>query len=99
MTNDMDEAVRRRRLAWRCAHRGMKEVDLVFGGFVAANIDRFSSREIEELERLSDVPDGELLDWILGRAPVPAEYDTPLVRSLLEKRFTPADYTSAHATK
>lgn len=87
-----DDAVRRRRLAWRCAHRGMKEVDLIFGGFVADNIDRFTPDELAEVERLSDIPDGELLDWFIGRSPVPDAYDTPLVRRMMEKRLTLADY-------
>ncbi len=92
MTEPSEDAIRRRRLAWRCAHRGMKEVDLIFGGFVAENMDRFSSAELDEIERLSDVSDGELLDWFIGRTPVPTQYDTELMRAMMRKRFTPGDY-------
>ncbi|WP_137390687.1 succinate dehydrogenase assembly factor 2 [Rhodoligotrophos defluvii] len=99
MTDEMEDAVRRRRLAWRCAHRGMKEVDLIFGGFVAETIDRFSAAELDEVEILAELPDNVLLDWILGRKPVPPEYDTPLTRALLEKRLKIADYTAAGLTR
>ncbi|MGF7161332.1 antitoxin CptB [Rhodoligotrophos appendicifer] len=95
MTEHSDDEMRRRRLAWRCAHRGMKEMDLIFGGFVAANMDRFSDAELSEIERLSDLSDGEMLEWFMGRADVPADYDTPLVREIMAQCFAPADYSGS----
>ena len=94
MTDNSDDVLRRRRLAFRAAHRGTKEMDLLFGGFVAEHLDDFTTEELAELERLSDLPDNDLLDRFTGRTPVPAELDSPLVRRLLERRLTPADYTN-----
>lgn len=94
MTDNSEDLLRRKRLAWRATHRGTKEMDLLFGGFVAENLDNFSSSELSELERLSDVPDNDLLDWYTGRLPVPEDLDTPLVRLLLQRRLTPDDYTN-----
>jgi antitoxin CptB len=94
MTENSEELVRRKRLAFRAAHRGTKEMDLLFGGFVADHLDAFTSEEVAELERLCEVPDNDLLDWFTGRRPVPTDYDSPLVRRMLQRRLTTDDYTN-----
>ena len=58
---------RRRKLLFRCWHRGMREMDLIMGRFADARLDGLSEGEIDELERLIEVPDRELLAWITGR--------------------------------
>ena len=73
---------RRRKLLFRCWHRGMREVDLIMGRFADAAVDALSDDEIAEFERLIEVPDRELLAWVTGEASVPAAYDTPLFRRL-----------------
>jgi antitoxin CptB len=94
MTDKSEDLLRRKRLAFRAAHRGTKEMDLLFGGFVAENLDDFSAADLTELEALSDIPDNDLLDWYTGRLPVPEGNDTPLVRRMLQRRLTPKDYTN-----
>jgi antitoxin CptB len=73
---------RRRKLLFRCWHRGMREVDLIMGRFADAAVDDLSEDELAEFERLIDVPDHEVLAWVTGEAAVPAAYDTPLFRRL-----------------
>ena len=75
-------APRQRRLLFQAWHRGMREMDLVMGRFVDAEIDRFSEADLLELERLIDVPDPELFAWVAGDLPVPADYDGPLFRRM-----------------
>ena len=72
---------RRRRLLFRAWHRGMREVDLITGRFADAHIATLSEAEVEAFERLMDVPEPDLLAWIMG-APVPPAHDTPLFRRL-----------------
>ena len=50
---------RRRKLLFRCWHRGMREVDLIMGRFADAAIDELSDDELAEFERLIEVPDHE----------------------------------------
>jgi len=69
---------RRRRLLFRSWHRGMREMDLLFGRFVEARIEGFDDGQLAELEDLLEVPDTEMLAWITGQATVPAAYDTRL---------------------
>src|SRR5579884_2956006 len=77
---DLD--VRRRRLLFRSRHRGMREMDLILGSFVEADVAGLDEAEIGALERLTEVPDGELLSWIIGSAGPPQEHDTPLFGKL-----------------
>ena len=73
---------RRRRLLFRCWHRGMREMDLIMGRFADAAIEQLTSDELAEFEYLLEVPDRELLAWIIGEADVPPGYDTVLFRRL-----------------
>lgn len=75
---------RRRRLLYRATHRGTYENDLLIGGFVAARIDTFSEEELAELETLIEFPDPVLADWLTGRAPVPSDVDSPMLRRIKE---------------
>ena len=73
---------RRRRLLFRCWHRGMREMDLIMGRFADAAIEQLTSDELAEFGHLLEVPDRELLGWIIGEADVPPDYDTALFRRL-----------------
>ena len=73
---------RRRRLLFRCWHRGIREMDLVFGRFADANLASLSDGDLDELERWLDVPDQQMFAWVNGMEPAPADYDTGLFRRL-----------------
>jgi antitoxin CptB len=75
---------RRRRLLFRAWHRGMREVDLITGRFADAHIGTLTGAEVDEFERLMDVPEPDLLNWVMGAADIPANHDTPLFRRLCE---------------
>jgi len=73
---------RRRRLLFRAWHRGMREVDLITGRFADAHLATLSEAEVGEFERLMEVPEPDLLNWVLGAAETPEDYDTALFRRL-----------------
>jgi antitoxin CptB len=75
---------RRRRLRYRAWHRGTREMDLVLGRFADAKLADLNDGEVAELEALMEVPDPELLAWILGRSSAPVEFDTSIFRRLTE---------------
>ena len=81
--------LRRRKLLFRSWHRGMREMDLVMGGFADAEIGRLSEAELDEYERLVELPDGELLAWITGEQEVPADQDGAVLRRLRAFHLTP----------
>ena len=74
---------RRRRLLFRSWHRGIREMDLVYGRFVDAHIAALSDAELDDYERLLELRDQQVFDWVSGAQPLPAEYDTPVFRRLL----------------
>lgn len=78
--DDLD--IRRRRIRFRAWHRGMREMDIIMGGFVDAEIDRLDAAELDDLETLLEAPDDEVFGWLSGSAPVSAAYDTPVFRKI-----------------
>jgi antitoxin CptB len=74
--------VRRRKILFRAWHRGTREMDLLMGRFADAALAGLSDKELDEFERLIDVPDRDLFGWIMGEAEAPPDYDVPLFRRL-----------------
>jgi antitoxin CptB len=55
MTDDIE--MRRRRAAYRAAHRGTKELDFILGRFAAARLPAMGAEELLRFERLLALPD------------------------------------------
>jgi len=87
MTLSPDTDVRRKRLLWRATHRGIKEMDLILGGFVTRHLNGFSEAEIADLERIMDIPDQDMLSWATKQADVPPQHASPLLVRILA--YTP----------
>ena len=66
---------RRKRLLFRSLRRGTKESDLVVGGFAKAHLQDMSEDQLDRFEALLDLPDQDLLGWIIGQAPIPRDFD------------------------
>jgi antitoxin CptB len=81
----------RKRLMWRASHRGIREMDLIVGGFAERHLEGMGGQALEEFERLLDIPDQDLLDWATKQATIPADLDTPLLRQVLA--FKPGVWT------
>jgi antitoxin CptB len=64
----------------------MREMDVLLGGFVRDHIDSMQPSELDELERLIDVPDPELMSWITGEVAVREEYRNAVTERLLAYR-------------
>ncbi len=82
-----DDEFRRKRLLWRATHRGIKEMDLILGGFVTRHLTTFSEDEVAELERIMEIPDQDMLAWATGQQPVPDNHASPLLSRILD--YTP----------
>jgi antitoxin CptB len=80
---EIGDAARRRRLKFRAWHRGMKEVDLILGRFADNSVDAMGEEGLAAFEALLDESDPEILAWITGEEPVPADRDTPFLRNLI----------------
>ena len=82
MTDAHDIEVRRRRARFRAWHRGMKEMDLLLGGYADAHVETMDAGDLLAFEVLMEIIDRDLLRWFTGEAPVPADHDTPMFRAI-----------------
>ena len=73
---------RRKRILYQCTHCGMKENDVLLGGFARAMVESLNDVELGQLEAIISVPDNDLLDWILGKVAPDPEFDTPLLKRI-----------------
>ena len=67
----MGDPAERARLTWRC-RRGMLELDLLLGGFMAGGYDTMSETQQHHFHRLLEYPDQELLEYLLLQRPAPS---------------------------
>jgi len=74
---------RRRKIMYRCWHRGMKEMDILLGKFVEARIDHLSEPELDELEAILTENDQDLYAWMTGRNQAPDHLGGPLYRQII----------------
>jgi antitoxin CptB len=81
---------RRKRLLFRCWHRGTREMDLILGRFADAEIAAMRDDELAELEHLIEVPDPDLYAALIGDTPLAPEYAGPLFDRI--KAFRAVDH-------
>ncbi len=84
MSTDLE--ITRKRLLWRATHRGIKEMDLVIGGFAAQNLGNMSDSELNRFAVLLDIPDQDLLAWLTNQESVPQNLASPLLAQILAFR-------------
>lgn len=64
---------RRKQLLYRANHRGIKEMDILLGGFANANLAGLSDSDVDAFEAISIHLDRDLLSWFTGEVETPAE--------------------------
>ena len=79
--------LRRKRLLWRSSHRGIREMDLLMGGFARSRLPTMTENELNAFEALIELPDQDLLSWITGEATVPPAIGNALLPELLKFRL------------
>ncbi len=80
----------RKRLLWRATHRGIKEMDILVGGYASRHVDSMSETELVLLEQLLEIPDQDLLAWATKQQAVPARYQSSMLDQILAFRPEPA---------
>lgn len=69
---------RLKRLKIRAWRRGIKEMDLVIGGYADAHLATMSVPELDAFEALMDEQDQDLLSWATGQSETPAHHKATL---------------------
>ena len=76
----------RKRLAWRASRRGIKEMDILVGGYADENLPKMSAQELITFEALLEIPDQQLLSWVTRQEDVPTEMRNPMLMQILNFR-------------
>lgn len=84
---EIDLENRKRRLLFRAWHRGIKELDLIFGNFIEANVQTFSHDECSWFESLFEEQDHEILKWVTDDIDVPEKFQGEMMDRLQKLDF------------
>jgi antitoxin CptB len=79
----MDAETRKKRILYRASHRGTKEADVIVGSFFSQRTAGLQMGELDEADRVLDLLDADLMDWIIKKVPVPTELRSPLLDELV----------------
>lgn len=80
-------SMRLRRIRYRAWHRGTKEMDLLLGPYADARLADMAVADLDRFETLLEEADTDLLKWLMGQEPTPADADADLLADLLKFRI------------
>ncbi|HEX8527038.1 succinate dehydrogenase assembly factor 2 [Allosphingosinicella sp.] len=78
----MDRDDRLKRLRFRAWHRGVREADLMVGGFFDAHHQGWGEEEMAWFEALLEEQDVDIMAWALGAAEAPERFEGPMMAGL-----------------
>ena len=78
------EAQLRKRLYFRSCHRGQKELDILFARFAHEVLPQLPPTRFAEYQALLDIPDTQLLAWIVRAEPPPPAAERGLLKQFLQ---------------
>jgi antitoxin CptB len=71
-----------KRLAWRAHHRGVKEADLLVGGFFDVHHATWSDEERALFAEILNEQDVDIMAWAHGTAEPPERFAGPVIEAL-----------------
>ena len=74
----------KKKILHRAKYRGIKELDIIFEKFVNTYKYKLNDQEFKELEEILNLPDNLLLDIILKKEKVPANYDNLVMKKIFK---------------
>jgi len=66
---------KKKKILYRLKYRGVKELDMLFEKFSQKFFKNLTEQDLHELNELLDIPDLELLDFILEKKTLPSNLD------------------------
>ena len=73
----------RKRLLWRATHRGIKEMDILVGGYAQWHLENMSEADLAKFEILLEIPDQDLLSWATHQEDVPGKFACSMLTAIL----------------
>ena len=78
----MDRDARLKRLKFRAWHRGVREADMLVGGYYRPLAATWSDAEMDWFETFLEEQDVDILAWAMGTAAVPARWQSEMMTRL-----------------
>ena len=78
----MNREARLKRLRFRAWHRGVREADMLVGGYFDRHHAGWNDAEIAWFEGLLEEQDVDILAWAMGTAAVPERWQGEMMRRL-----------------
>ena len=79
----MNDTNRRKQLIYRANHRGIKEMDIILGGFAERHVMGLDTASLDLLEAIMAESDRDLLTWFTGEQALPDHIDKVLFDAIL----------------
>lgn len=79
---------RLKKLHFRAWRRGIREADLLLGGFADAHLQGLDAGQLDRFEALLEAPDVDLYPWIIETAEPPAAFDHDVMHLIRRFRLT-----------
>ena len=74
----------KKKILHRAKYRGIKELDIIFEKFVNTYKYKLNDQEFKELEEILNLPDNLLLDIILKKEKIPANYNNRVMTKIFK---------------
>ena len=76
-------SLRRKKILFKCTHRGTKELDILLGNFVSKHIDLLKSKELNYLEIILSFNDIDLYKILINKK----EIDKKMNKLFVKKNY------------
>ena len=88
--NELDKQEKRlKKIEFRANHRGIKELDILVGGFARKHLRELNEEDLYEFECLMTVPDQTFFAILRGEVEAPDHVKSPMLDKLIA-------YTAEH---
>lgn len=85
----MHEDEELKRLSWRAHHRGIREADILVGGFFDAHHQQWGSRDRAVFAEMLEEQDVDIIAWATGTAEPPKRFQGPMLEALRKLDYFP----------
>jgi len=83
----MDRDERLKRLRFRAWHRGVREADLMIGGYFDEHHQQWDEAEMDWFEALLEEQDVDIMAWALGTAEPPERFAGAMMGQLKQLNY------------
>ena len=77
-------SLRRKKILFKCTHRGTKELDILLGNFVSKHIDLLKSKELNYLEIILSFNDIDLYKILINKKKIDKKMNKLFVKKIIK---------------